>query len=328
MKRILVIQTAFLGDVVLSTALLEKLHSRFPDADIEILVRQGNESLFSRHPFLHEVHVWNKKSSKLSGLIGIIQTIRQRKYDIVINLQRFASSGLITLLSGAKRTYGFDKNPFSFFYTERTPHIIGDGRHEVDRNQQVIASLTDETSSPPRLYPSPTDLCAIQPYVSKPYRCIAPGSVWFTKTWPEHKWAEWIKLLQDRHANDMIYLLGAPNESQLCERIRIAAGAEQVINLAGKLSLLQSAALMAGARMNYVNDSGPMHLASAMNAPVAAIFCSTVPAFGFGPLSDRRFIIESSETLDCRPCGLHGFLRCPKGHFRCAESIDPHTLPE
>jgi heptosyltransferase-2 len=95
--------------------------------------------------------------------------------------------------------------------------------------------------------------------------------------------------------------------------------------MAGKLSLLESAAIMAGARMNFVNDSAPMHLASAVNAPVTAVFCSTVPAFGFGPLSDNAFIAETTIPLDCRPCGLHGYTVCPKGHFKCAE-IEIHTL--
>ena len=81
------------------------------------------------------------------------------------------------------------------------------------------------------------------------------------------------------------------------------------------------AALMEGAAMNYVNDSAPLHIASAMNAPVTAVFCSTVPAFGFGPLRENGRVVETTEKLDCRPCGLHGHRACPKGHFRCALGI-------
>ena len=78
--------------------------------------------------------------------------------------------------------------------------------------------------------------------------------------------------------------------------------------------------------MNYVNDSAPMHLASAVNAPVCVIYCSTVPHFGFGPLSDISNIVEVKENLDCRPCGLHGHRACPKGHFKCAQQIDVQQL--
>ena len=74
--------------------------------------------------------------------------------------------------------------------------------------------------------------------------------------------------------------------------------------------------------MNYVNDSAPLHIASAMNAPVTAVFCSTVPSFGFGPLRENGRVVETPEDLDCRPCGLHGHRECPKGHFRCALGIE------
>ena len=91
--------------------------------------------------------------------------------------------------------------------------------------------------------------------------------------------------------------------------------------LSGELTLLQSAALMKDAQMNYVNDSAPLHIASAMNAPVTAFFCSTVPAFGFTPLSDNSKIVEV-KNLECRPCGLHGHKVCPKGNFKCGNEIE------
>ncbi len=97
-------------------------------------------------------------------------------------------------------------------------------------------------------------------------------------------------------------------------------------NLAGKLSFLQTAALMKDATMNYVNDSAPLHIASSVNAPVTAIFCSTVPSFGFGPLSEKSFIVEIQEIIPCRPCGLHGFKKCPEKHFKCAYNIKSEQL--
>jgi heptosyltransferase-2 len=96
--------------------------------------------------------------------------------------------------------------------------------------------------------------------------------------------------------------------------------------IAGQLSLLQSAALMSRAKRNFVNDSGPLHLCSAMNAPVTAVFCSTLPSFGFGPLSVDSSIVETKEKLSCRPCGLHGKKVCPEGHFKCGNGIDANEL--
>lgn len=116
MQRILVIQTAFIGDVVLATGLLEKLHQYYPDATLDILVRKGNESLFDGHPFLHEVLNWNKKSAKYQHLLQLLRTIRQNRYDAVINVQRYFATGFLTAFSGASRKIGFDKNPFRFLH--------------------------------------------------------------------------------------------------------------------------------------------------------------------------------------------------------------------
>ena len=119
----------------------------------------------------------------------------------------------------------------------------------------------------------------------------------------------------------LVYLLGAPTDKEACEEIAEGCN-RKVINLAGKLTLLESAALMRDASMNYVNDSAPMHLASAVNAPTCAVFCSTIPAFGFGPLADQSYIVQVEDVMECRPCGLHGHQACPKGHYKCAYAID------
>lgn len=321
--KILVIQTAFIGDAILATPVLEKLHRFYPDVEIDLLVRKGNETLFSGHPFLHKVIVWDKKQGKLRNLLRIATEVKQTKYERVINLQRFASSGFIVFRSGARQRMGFDKNPFSFCYTKKVKHEIGNGKHEVERNIELIASITDSKKEPPRLYPQPADKEAVKQYITAPFICVAPSSVWFTKQYPTHKWIEFIKTVDSKYT---IYLIGAANDNMVCEEIKQASGSQKVINLAGKLSFLQTAALMKEAAMNYVNDSAPMHIASAVDAPVTAVYCSTIPAFGFGPLSSKSFIVETTEKLDCRPCGLHGYKACPKGHFKCAETISAKQL--
>jgi heptosyltransferase-2 len=321
-QKFLVIQTAFIGDVVLATALIEKLHAFYPDARIDFLVRKGNESLLTDHPFLHEILIWDKKEHKLKNLYNLTRRIRHTKYDAVINVQRFAATGLLTAFSKAKQTIGFDKNPLSFLFTKKIPHIVGN-LHEIERNQALIKDLTDDQPAKPRLYPSKTDEEKVQPYNTKPYVTVSPASVWFTKQYPKEKWSAF---LQQLPATSTIYLLGAPNDRQLCEQIKAAL--PNAVNLAGELSFLQSAALMKDAAMNYVNDSAPLHFASAVNAPVTAVYCSTIPAFGFGPLSDKRFIVEIRQPLDCRPCGLHGYKNCPKGHFNCAWKIEDVQLLE
>jgi heptosyltransferase-2 len=328
MDKVLVIQTAFTGDVVLATAILEKLHLNLPSAQIDFLLRNGNEGLLQNHPYISNLIVWNKKTNKNMNLLRIAMRVRREGYTHVINLHRFGSSGFITFLSGAGYKAGFDKNPFSFCYTHKVTHILSEPYsdhpvHEVQRNQQLIAPLTGAAYELPRLYPSAADYQLVQQYQAAPYICIAPSSVWFTKQFPAEKWVELIKVLP---AHYPIFILGGPGDSGLASAIAEAINTHKVHPLCGKLSFLQSASLMQGAVMNYANDSAPLHFASAMDAPLTAVFCSTVPAFGFGPLRAHARVVEVQERLYCRPCGLHGHKACPEGHFRCAMQITNKQL--
>lgn len=324
--RILVIQTAFLGDAILATSVLETLHRAFPDTKLDFLVRKGHEALFDNHPYLHAVLVWDKKKDRYRNLWKLLQHIRAQQYDQVITLQRFASTGFLTAFSGAKARIGFDKNPFAFAFTHTQPHDTSRGTHEIERNFTLIENQVQGTPQKPHLYPAPADYDAVKPYQSVRYLCIAPASVWFTKQYPAERWAELIDRVPDTYT---IYILGSPADMHLGEKLRKLANRKaKITNLCGKLSFLESAALMEQAAMNYVNDSAPMHIASAMNAPVCAVYCSTVPAFGFGPLSEESYIVEIDEPLDCRPCGLHGHRVCPEGHFRCAREIRTERLVE
>ncbi len=328
MQQFLVIQTAFTGDVVLATAILEKLHQNFPNARIDFLLRKGNEGLLQQHPFITKLLIWDKQTQKNKNLLKIALEVRKERYTHVINLHRFATSGLITFLSGAEFKAGFDKNPFSFCYTRKVHHIIsepysGEPVHEVARNQMLISDITGGDFEFPKLYPSPVDYDLVKQYQGAPYICIAPSSVWFTKQFPAEKWVALIDALPDSYP---VYLLGAPSDSDLAESILAKIRRGYVKNLCGKLGFLQSAALMQGAEMNYANDSAPLHFATAMNAPVTGVFCSTVPAFGFGPLRANGKVVEIKERLYCRPCGLHGHKACPEGHFRCALEITNDQL--
>lgn len=326
MQKFLVIQTAFIGDVVLATGIIEKLHHYFPDAEIDLLLRKGNEGLVAGHPFLHEVLIWDKKKNKLRNLFKMLMKIRKRRYDKVINVQRFAATGLLTAFSGAKETIGFDKNPFSRLFSKRISHVIASEHsiiHEVVRNNELVKSFTNDFAEKPRLYPSAADKKAVLHYAQGKYITISSASVWFTKQYPAEKWISFINKIP---GNITIYLLGAPGDGSLADNIIQAVPGKSIHNLCGKLTFLQSAALMQHATMNYVNDSAPMHFASAVNAPVTAVYCSTLPSFGFGPLSDKSIIVEIESPLYCRPCGLHGKKTCPQGHFKCAFEIRDEQL--
>ncbi|MEO7801295.1 MAG: glycosyltransferase family 9 protein [Ginsengibacter sp.] len=325
MQKILIIQTAFIGDVVLATALVEKLHIYFPEVAIDFLVRKGNESLLDNNPLINEVIVWDKKINKNKNLLRLVGKTIAAKYDKVINLQRFFSTGLLTTLSGAKETIGFTKNPLSWLFSRRVKHEIDleNPKHEVNRNHALIAHFTDDVTALPKLYPSVKDHQVIKPYLNDSFITITPSSVWFTKKYPVEKWKDFIDQIDPLFK---IYLLGGKENVEEANDLATNSANKNVEVLAGKLSFLQSAELMKYAKMNYVNDSAPLHFASAVNAPVTAIFCSTVPKFGFTPLSNISHVVETTVKLECRPCGLHGYKACPLSHFKCAYTITTDQL--
>lgn len=314
--KFLIIQTAFIGDVILATPVIEKIDRFYPNAQIDFLLRKGNEGLFQEHPKLHRIYVLDKRKHKYKNMFDITKTIRKHRYHYVINLHRFLSSGLITIFSKGKQTIGFNKNPLSLLFHQKIKHCIGkvgNFVHEVDRNLALIESITDSTNQKPKLYPP--DL----KYDRKPrekYICIAPASVWFTKQFPKQKWIELINNISPEYK---IVLLGGKTDIPFCNSILQKTTHKGILSVAGELNLLESAAWMRDATLNFVNDSAPLHLASAVNAPVAAIYCSTIPDFGFAPLSTQSLVLQTKRDLKCRPCGLHGKKECPEKHFHCSD---------
>lgn len=325
--KILILQTAFIGDVILATSLIELVKKKFPQAQIDFLLRKGNESLLKGHPQISNIIIWNKKKGKYLNLIKLAVSARKEKYDYVLNIQRFASSGIFMALCGGKVKIGFKQNPLSIFFTHKIDHKIPYPYndfflHEVQRNSLLLAPMTNEEKIidameiPPRLYPSNKDFKKIETLKEDNYIVLAPSSVWFTKQWAKEKW---IELKEKLISNYHLYFIGGPDDKDYIQSI--IGASPNCTNLCGELNLLQSAALMKKAKRVIVNDSAPLHLASSVNAPTTAIFCSTVPDFGYTPLATNHKVIQLSPRLECMPCGLHGKKDCPLGHFKCAYDI-------
>lgn len=326
-NKILIIQTAYIGDVILATSLIDEAKKQFPNSQIDFLLRKGNESLLVDHPNVSKVYIWDKKN-KYKSMLSIVKEMRKSKYDVCINVQRFFNSGLFTILSKAKQKIIFDKNPLSFLVKKKVKHLIpysinNSYYHEVQRNLQLLAKVANfDIKEDAKEYPlslnTEKSVNKISNIISNTpsYIVMAPSSVWFTKQFSKSKWIELKNSLNDIH----IYFIGAPSDKDYMDQI--IDGDNHCTNLAGKLSLIDSAELMRHTKRVLVNDSAPLHLASAVQAKTTAIFCSTVPSFGYGPLSKESCVVEVKEQLECRPCGLHGKKECPLGHFKCSNDID------
>lgn len=318
--RLLIIQTAFLGDVVLATSIVERLKNTYPDIIIDMMVKKGYEQVPEDHPYIHQVLSFDKSKKRLPLLYRLLGQIRKNAYDAVINLQRFSSTAFLTAFSGASHRVGFNSNFFASLYTKKVTHSLSKGLHEVQRNMQLLEGLTSTDFERPHLYPKTLHS---KSYLSDQFICIAPSSVWQTKRYPVEKW---VSLILKIDKEIPIFLIGGPEDKDMCNTIVQACPSKQIKNKAGTLSIMESVSLIEKAAILITNDSAPLHFASAVNTPTIAIFCSTSPAFGFGPLADQSISIETRDQLDCRPCGIHGKKTCPKGHFNCSNIDEAEIL--
>jgi heptosyltransferase-2 len=322
-SNVLIIQTAFLGDAVLITSLLEKIRQESPQTKVQLLVRAGLEPIFEAYPHDVLTKVWGyDKSNKLRSWLNLRKQLSNENFDQVLLVQRFSGMGLLSISIGAKKVVGFQQNPFSFFFSQRMTHRFGQGVHEIERNTDLVQKWLGDKVFRPFLLATPRLPDGL---VAQKYLCISPGSVWETKRLPLQTW---IDLIHELPKEQAIVLMGAPNETDLAAQIVAACSGRNIHNLTGKLGLLEAIGVYQESQMAFVNDSGPMHICSAVNTPTVAVFCSTTPAFGFGPLATWNRIIESTEALACKPCGSHGKKSCPLGHYACGNGIQVKQLRE
>ena len=157
-RSILFIQTAFLGDVVLATSALEAWHEAHPEDHLDVLVRRPMDGLFEAHPFVRRVLAWDKRPrQKGRDWRRLVRDTRKARYDVVVNLHRHASSGVLTALSMAPVRLGYANNPLAWRFTHRVPHKWGDGTHEVERHLGLLAAFDSEAfkhgGGRPQLHP-------------------------------------------------------------------------------------------------------------------------------------------------------------------------------
>ncbi len=329
--RTLVIQTAFLGDVILSLPLVQVLKKSMPDSLIDFMCIPAVSEVLSGNPYINDLIIFDKHGTEkgVSGFRKTVNRVRENKYDTVISVQRYTRSSLIAKLSGAPRRISFETSSMNYFYTDRIPYR---SVHEIERVLDLLKPLGIEKNGLvlPELFPSDDDTKE----VDKIFRglgikekseiiCIAPGSVWFTKRFPEEKFVELLNKMDSEKFK--VALVGGPGDTNLCERIISKTTHNEVYSFAGKLSVLQSAELIKRSALLITNDSAPLHIANAVGTKVIALFGSTVKDFGFYPVgkNDRLFEING---LKCRPCSDHGRKSCPVHTFDCMNNIPVNDI--
>ncbi|HZE07405.1 MAG TPA: lipopolysaccharide heptosyltransferase II [Gemmatimonadaceae bacterium] len=328
MRGFLVIQTSFLGDVILTTPLIAELAKRGP---VDVLATPQGASVLANNPNIRNVIPYDKRGTYGSTL-NLWQTVRdlrsRRPYEIAYLAQGSFRSGLIAVMTGARERIGFASSTGRVLYTKQLPYRPD--RHHAERLWSLSMSECADPPTPdqirPRLYPSDDDRHSVDLLLrehggnDEPFVAIAPGSAWGTKRWPYY-----VDLAKTLAEQLRIAVIGSPADTKLAKEITSALPSGCVIDATGALSVLGSAELIGRAQAIVTNDSAPEHLASAMGTPTLAIFGPTVPEFGFGPLATRR-AIAGIEGLACRPCDRHGPQRCPLGHWRCMRDLKPEYV--
>jgi heptosyltransferase-2 len=331
-KKILIIQTAFLGDVVLCTPLIKATRKLFPNSFISFLLIPQTENVLENNPHLNDIIVYDKrgKDRGFKNFLKMVKNVKVRNFDLAIIPHRYLRSALLAYLAKIPQRIGFDKGIDSFLFTQKVTYK--NKWHEVERNLSLLNYFNDETlDKAPELFPSPQDFSYVQELLqgsgieaSDKMVVIAPGSIWMTKRWLPERFAEVSDLLI-KEAGTKVIFLGSKDDEKLCIEIANLMKGKPII-LAGKTSILQSAAIISQCKVILSNDSAPVHMASAMNKPVVAIFGSTIPEFGFAPYGESHIIIE--KKMECRPCGIHGKNKCPKKHFKCMTEITTQEVFE
>jgi heptosyltransferase II len=327
-KNILIIQTAFAGDVILTLPVLEEIKFKYPDSKISFLCIPEVANLLENNPFLDEVIIYDKKNSQ-KGIFAFkkfIKKIKNKNFDLIVSPHRSLRSTLISYFSKVSRTISFDVSALSSLYKERV--IYKNNVHEIIRNLSLLAPigiLKNEIITP-KLFPSEKDKGVVDKLLKdfkfdddEKFITIAPGSVWLTKAYPDTKYAKVINILNDFAVK--IVMIGGEDDFGLCAKIKVLCKNLNIYNAAGKLTYLQSVELIRRSKVLLTNDSAPLHLANAVGTKVIAIFGATVPEFGFYPYGKNDVIFQTSG-LKCRPCSIHGGNRCPIKTFDCMVKID------
>lgn len=326
MKKVLIIRFSAIGDIVLTTPLLRMFKTTFPECSLDFLVKDEYKKII-----MHNPHINNVLTLKTKNFWELVKEIRTKKYDMVIDLQMSLRSWLISILSGNfdRKTYHtrrfqrfilikFRKNfykdivpvPLRFLETVKNLGVKDDGKgadfYFPPAEQRNVAEMLKSDGIKD----------------NKSLIILAPGAGRKTKQWPVENFAEIGRFLIN--AGYAVVTIGNHNDRELCEYILNAS--KEIKNYAGRLSLGQVAALLSRATLLITNDTGIMHIGTAVGSKVIAIFGPTTEVLGFYPFRGNATVVE--EKLACRPCSYHGTDTCPKKHFKCMRSISLDEVKE
>ncbi len=321
--KILIVQTSYLGDTVLSTPVIAAVRRLHPDSRIWIMTTPAAARLGERDPLLEGVIPFAKRGSDAGwrGLWRMARRLRGMAFQRVYCLHRSLRTALLMAMSGIPHRTGFADARGSLVYHQRARRRPED--HDVIRNLSLLSGeISLEALDPelrlfaPRRAELAADLQSRLPAVGR-YAVLVPGSAWPTKMWHWEHYRAVAAYLRRRGL--AVVLLGGPGDREV--NGKVARGLE-ALDLAGATTVAEAMTVVREAALVVCNDSLALHLASAFKVPCVAVFCATSPAFGFGPWRNRALVVERDE-LPCKPCARHGGRSCPMSTNACMQGLPP-----
>lgn len=336
-EKILVIQTAFIGDAILTLPMLKRLKDIYPDSTIDVVTTPAASGIFRANPYTYKVYSYDKKGKdhSIASLVKFAGQIKREGYTRIYSPHRSFRTSMLVLLSGVKETYGFSNASFRQVYKNLVFYDVR--HHEVQRNLALLDNglLPSDWRILPEVVAEAEEKMKVSKFLEEAkglpdekdfpevkFAAVAPGSVWMTKRYPKEKFLEVIDHLLAKNYN--VLLIGGKEDAEYCREIS-SEFKSNVISAAGQFSIVETIELLRHCRLLVSNDSAPTHFGMCADIPVVTIYCSTVADFGFYPYNDKSTYV-SYDDLSCKPCGIHGRRQCPVKTFACAYKLDIITV--
>jgi predicted lipopolysaccharide heptosyltransferase III len=316
-KKILVINLAFIGDVLLATPVFRGLRTAYPQATIDMLVVPLTEPIAVGNPYVDRVFVYDKRGrhKHYGALYALIRQLRREHYDLSISMNFAVRGVLLAWVSGIKRRVGYDRQHAAWFLTDIANSSRGAHQHETENHLAVLKPLgIDRPDTSLAFCVQPADRESLARKVSfngRPAIAICPFGSYAKKSWSRPKYAQLLKIMADSY---QCFLIGSGAERSGLEAIAVASGTAVRV-LGGELTLGELAAFLQQLQLLITVDTGPMHLANAVRTPVVALFGPTDPRI-WGPRGANDQVVRAAAQ--CSPCWGKG--ECPEQ--RCMDQIE------
>ncbi|NUN10116.1 MAG: glycosyltransferase family 9 protein [Ignavibacteriaceae bacterium] len=327
--KLLLIQTAFIGDCILTLPLIAALKEKLPGVIIDIVTTPNSQEIFESYDAVNRVYSFDKKGKDrpISAVIAFAGMLKKENYKLVISAHRSARTSLLVTMLGIKESYGFENSSMKFVYSNTIPYEYE--KHEAHRNLrflgEIAGSINPETFRYNLAMPE-SEAKLIEEVITgaagKKIVVVAPGTEWNTKQYPMDYFSSVCGYLLDK--GYLVAVNGSKKDSKLAEKLAADNG-NNLLNLCGSFSIPGTINLLRHCELLISNDSSPVHMGLIAGIKVLTLYCSTVPEFGFYPLGKGSSWL-SVEDLDCKPCGIHGRKHCPLEHFNCGRLLLPELV--